>query len=78
MNLVGLHCHVGSNVFAAGIFARAAEVMAAFAVPLDLPELVLGGGLGVAYVEGEQAPTLRRVGRGRARRLPGRAACARR
>jgi diaminopimelate decarboxylase len=57
VNLVGLHCHIGSNVFAAGFFARAAEVMAGFAVPLDLPELVLGGGLGVAYVEGEQAPS---------------------
>jgi diaminopimelate decarboxylase len=32
--------------------------MAAFAVPLDLPELILGGGLGVAYVEGEEAPTI--------------------
>jgi diaminopimelate decarboxylase len=58
VNLVGLHCHIGSNVFAAGFFARAAEVMAGFAVPLDLPELVLGGGLGVAYVEGEEAPTI--------------------
>jgi len=57
VNLVGLHCHIGSNVFAAGFFARAAEAMAGFAVPLDLPELVLGGGLGVAYVEGEQAPS---------------------
>jgi diaminopimelate decarboxylase len=58
VNLVGLHCHIGSNVFAAGFFARAAEVMAGFAVPLDLPELVLGGGLGIAYVEGEEAPTI--------------------
>jgi diaminopimelate decarboxylase len=58
MNLVGLHCHIGSNVFAADFFARAAEVMAGFAVPLDLPELVLGGGLGIAYVEGEEAPTI--------------------
>ena len=52
MNLVGVHCHIGSNVFEASSFAKAAEVMAAFAVPLDLPELVLGGGLGVAYVGG--------------------------
>ena len=72
VNLVGLHCHVGSNVFAAGFFARAAEVMAGFAVPLDLPELVLGGGLGVAYVEGEHAPSLVEWADGRARRLPGR------
>jgi diaminopimelate decarboxylase len=58
VELVGLHCHIGSNVFAASSFAKAAEVMAAFALPLDLPELVLGGGLGVAYVEGEEAPTI--------------------
>ena len=58
MELVGLHCHIGSNVFDASSFAKAAEVMADFAVPLDLPELILGGGLGVAYVEGEEAPTI--------------------
>jgi diaminopimelate decarboxylase len=58
VRLRGLHCHIGSNVFAASSFARAAEVMAAFAAPLDLPDLVLGGGLGVAYVAGEEAPTI--------------------
>ena len=58
MRLVGTHCHIGSNVFDASGFAKAAEVMARFAAPLDLPELVLGGGLGVAYVAGEEAPTI--------------------
>jgi len=58
VELVGLHCHIGSNVFAASSFAKAAEVMAAFAIPLDLPHLVLGGGLGVAYVGGEEAPSI--------------------
>jgi diaminopimelate decarboxylase len=62
VNLVGVHCHIGSNVFAASNFAKAAEVMAGFAIPLDLPELVLGGGLGVAYVEGEEAPTITQWG----------------
>ena len=56
--LHGLHCHIGSNVFAASSFAKAVEVMAAFVNPLGLPELVLGGGLGVAYVDGEEAPTM--------------------
>ena len=78
VNLVGLHCHIGSNVFAAESFGRAAEVMAGFARPLDLPELVLGGGLGVAYVEGEEAPTHHRVGEGRPRHVPRRSTCARR
>ncbi|HJR91659.1 MAG TPA: diaminopimelate decarboxylase [Acidimicrobiia bacterium] len=58
VELVGLHCHIRSNVFAASSFAKAAEVMAAFAIPFDLPHLVLGGGLGVAYVAGETAPTI--------------------
>mgnify|MGYP006267799321 CR=1 FL=1 len=58
VDLIGLHCHIGSNVFAVSSFARAAEVMASFAGPLDLPELTLGGGLGVAYVGGEKAPTI--------------------
>jgi diaminopimelate decarboxylase len=62
MRLVGTHCHIGSNVFVAANFAKAAEVMAAFAAPLDLPELVLGGGLGVAYVEGEEAPSITQWG----------------
>ena len=60
--LEGVHCHIGSNVFEASNFAKAAEVMAAFAVPLDLPHLVLGGGLGVAYVEGEEAPSITQWG----------------
>ncbi len=62
VNLVGVHCHIGSNVFEASSFAKAAEVMADFAAPLELAELVLGGGLGVAYVEGEEAPTITQWG----------------
>ncbi|MEM1333689.1 MAG: diaminopimelate decarboxylase [Actinomycetota bacterium] len=62
LELVGVHCHIGSNVFEASSFAKAAEVMAAWAIPLDLPELVLGGGLGVAYVEGEEAPSITQWG----------------
>ena len=62
VELVGLHCHIGSNVFLAENFGHAARVMAEFAAPLGLPELTLGGGLGVAYVEGEEAPTIARWG----------------
>ncbi len=58
MHLVGLHCHIGSNVFEASSFAKAAEVMAKFAEPFGLPELVLGGGLGVAYTSGEEVPSI--------------------
>ncbi|MDJ0771070.1 MAG: diaminopimelate decarboxylase [Ilumatobacter sp.] len=62
VRLVGLHCHIGSNVFEASSFGKAAEVMAGFANQVDLPELILGGGLGVAYVETEEAPTLTQWG----------------
>ncbi|MDO9174631.1 MAG: diaminopimelate decarboxylase [Actinomycetota bacterium] len=62
VQLDGVHCHIGSNVFEASNFAKAAEVMAGFAIPLDLPELVLGGGLGVPYVEGEEAPSITQWG----------------
>jgi diaminopimelate decarboxylase len=58
VNLVGLHAHIGSQVFRVASFAAAIAVLGRFASPLDLPELVVGGGLGVAYVEGEEAPTI--------------------
>lgn len=58
MDLVGIHAHIGSQVFRVESFARALEVLAAFAEPFDLPELVIGGGLGVPYVEGEEAPSI--------------------
>jgi diaminopimelate decarboxylase len=58
VELVGLHAHVGSQVFEVGAFARAVEVLAGFAAPFGLAELSVGGGLGVPYVEGESAPSI--------------------
>ncbi len=58
VNLVGVHAHIGSQVFRAQSFAEALAVLGEFAGPFGLPELVIGGGLGVAYVEGEEAPTI--------------------
>ncbi len=58
VELVGVHAHIGSNVFALSSFGLAVEALADFVVPLDLPELSLGGGLGVAYVEGEETPSI--------------------
>jgi diaminopimelate decarboxylase len=55
--LVGVHAHIGSQVFEAASFEQAIEVLGAFFAPLGLEELVVGGGLGVAYVNGESAPT---------------------
>jgi len=62
VDLVGLHAHIGSQVFEVGSFGRAVEVVADFAAPYGLPELSVGGGLGVAYVEGESAPTIAQWG----------------
>jgi diaminopimelate decarboxylase len=63
VDLVGIHAHIGSQVFRADSFAHAARIVAGFAKPFGLPELTLGGGLGVAYVEGEEAPTIAQWGR---------------
>ena len=58
VSFVGIHAHLGSQVFALEPFAQAIHVLAAFFAPLGLPELVVGGGLGVAYVNGEEAPPM--------------------
>jgi diaminopimelate decarboxylase len=57
-DLVGVHAHIGSQIFLLHSFEKAIEVLADFVAPLGLPELCLGGGLGVAYVDGEEAPTI--------------------
>jgi diaminopimelate decarboxylase len=57
VELVGVHAHIGSQVFEASSFEQAAEVLGTFFAPLGLPELVVGGGLGVPYVNGESAPS---------------------
>ena len=50
LSLQGLHVHIGSQLGDTASLARAAEVIAQFGV---FPIVNLGGGLGVAYVEGE-------------------------
>ncbi len=63
VELVGVHTHIGSQVFVAAFFRQAIEVIAPWVRDLDLPELSIGGGLGVPYVAGEEAPTLGQWGR---------------
>jgi len=58
VEFVGIHAHLGSQVFALEPFTQAIDVLADFFAPLGLPELVVGGGLGVAYVNGEEAPPM--------------------
>ncbi|MCB0995977.1 MAG: diaminopimelate decarboxylase [Acidimicrobiales bacterium] len=58
VELVGIHAHIGSQVFRSESFAEAVAVVAGFANPLGLAELSVGGGLGVAYVADERAPSI--------------------
>jgi diaminopimelate decarboxylase len=58
VELVGVHAHIGSQVFDVGPLEEGAHVLASFFAPLGLSELSVGGGLGVAYVNGETAPTM--------------------
>ena len=58
VELVGIHFHIGSQVFVADFFRQAVAVVAPWFNDLRLPELSVGGGAGVAYVAGEEAPTI--------------------
>lgn len=55
VRLAGLHCHIGSQIFALHSFREAAQVMAEFMARIRegygylIEELDLGGGLGIAY-----------------------------
>ncbi len=58
MDLVGIHCHIGSNVVTVANFEDAWRLMVELFKPLSLPEITLGGGLGVAYTSTDVAPTM--------------------
>lgn len=58
VRFVGIHCHIGSNVFAVENFTHAARLMVDLANELGVEEVTFGGGLGVAYVGDERAPTI--------------------
>jgi diaminopimelate decarboxylase len=55
LDLAGLHCHIGSQLFALEPFADAVRAVAE--VDDSLPTYNFGGGLGVAYTAGERAPS---------------------
>ncbi|HVE94633.1 MAG TPA: diaminopimelate decarboxylase [Acidimicrobiales bacterium] len=58
VDLVGLHAHIGSQIFRVEGFEAELAVLAPLATRLGLKELCVGGGLGVPYVTGEEAPTI--------------------
>ena len=57
VELIGLHCHIGSQIFDIEPFSDAADIMVRFIAKIketlgfEIRELNLGGGLGVAYTE---------------------------
>jgi diaminopimelate decarboxylase len=66
MELVGLHCHIGSQILLLEPFARAADVVAELAADVvrvtgePIEEINLGGGLGVAYTADDaDAPSIK-------------------
>ena len=59
INLVGFHCHVGSQLFESSVFVRSAEIMLVFIAEVkketgfEAAVLDLGGGYGVRYTEND-------------------------
>ncbi len=60
VELKGLHCHIGSQIFDEKPFEHAAEVMLGFMndirerYDIVLPELDLGGGFGICYTQADK------------------------
>jgi len=65
LDVVGLHSHIGSQIFALGAYEKAMEIMLDLLVELrdDLKfeprKLGAGGGLGIAYTRNDDPPTPR-------------------
>ena len=61
LNLAGIHCHIGSQIFEVDSFKLAAKRLIAVLVAFrdkyskELPELNIGGGYGIAYTNNETA-----------------------
>jgi diaminopimelate decarboxylase len=60
LELVGLHAHIGSQIFELEPYVKAIEVIADFCDSVDLaPELLnVGGGLGIAYLDTDEPPSI--------------------
>jgi diaminopimelate decarboxylase len=60
LELVGLHAHIGSQIFELESYVKAIEVIADFCDAVDLrPELLnVGGGLGIAYLDTDEPPEI--------------------
>lgn len=60
LNLIGLHCHIGSQIFEMESFRHATAIMMGFlgevkeALAHEFDELDLGGGFGIHYYHGDE------------------------
>lgn len=65
LQFLGLHSHIGSQIFSADGFAEAAKRLIAVHADLlkdgDVPELNLGGGFGINYKPADNAPEVSSV-----------------
>jgi diaminopimelate decarboxylase len=70
LELVGLHSHIGSQIVDTAGFEVAARRLASLLVQIKeehgvvLPDLDLGGGYGIAYIDDDEAPDIKRVADG--------------
>lgn len=68
LQFVGLHCHIGSQIFGVAGFresaARVLELHARLLEGGDVPVLNLGGGFGIAYVEAHDPSPIDEIARG--------------
>jgi len=62
MNFRGIHVHVGSQVFDVESFAQTVHSLAPVVNAAGAEEFSIGGGLGVAYVEGESSGSITQWG----------------
>ena len=57
LNLVGIHAHIGSNIFELEPYTRTIEILADF-IDFDCHLLNVGGGLGIAYTAEEEPASI--------------------
>ena len=62
LTLHGVHAHIGSQIFETAGFRETIEILADFTRSDGFDELCVGGGLGVAYVANETAPSIAQWG----------------
>ncbi len=65
INLIGLHCHIGSQIFELESYQHTAEVMMEFLIKVHretghrFAELNLGGGFGIYYASGDKPASIK-------------------